>query len=582
LAFITLRFVAAIADGNYFTFFANFSFPSKRVVRLGFIIGFIALIGVLLSGLAAYRVHDQELAIDGIALARAIDVHASLVQDRLTERELLARVASGLFRAPSVMKANMLQPLRSSIYAFKTDFVVATWVARLKPGELDAARKELASAGFPNPTIRGYDDKPLGPKFLDKPINVLMDVEPRNTETRAFAGRCYDQEPILEAMLARAMTDGKPIASDPIPLLRRDGPIGLVLAAPVQQDGDAQPAGFVAFSYELAPLMLANDEMSLFSVALKDPRRAGGELMANDRGVVTSRTTTEEAPAPSAARTVTFGGRDWSLGYYAKTNALLRAQQTAAIVAAIGLALTGIVCGLFGYVAYNNLRLSREIQVRIGFERRLTAVIDELNHRVKNILAVIQSIVTRTLRHGSDIDVARELLIGRIHAMSNVVSLLSESQWQGVKLKGLFEARAIPHAERIAVSGPDIAVSARAAQSLSLLFFELASHSDEGLSLVGKHPHIVAHWEVTGDEPDTIFHFRWEEFNTSAATRREDSDFGLILLDRVAPEALGGVSKRYFTEMSYVYELTAPMQTVIDMTERDRTEQLSAPPKPGQ
>jgi len=40
----------------------------------------------------------------------------------------------------------------------------------------------------------------------------------------------------------------------------------------------------------------------------------------------------------------------------------------------------------------NNLRLSREIEVRIGFERRLTAVIDELNHRVKNILAVIQSI----------------------------------------------------------------------------------------------------------------------------------------------------------------------------------------------
>jgi two-component sensor histidine kinase len=165
--------------------------------------------------------------------------------------------------------------------------------------------------------------------------------------------------------------------------------------------------------------------------------------------------------------------------------------------------------------------------------------------------------------------------------MSNVVSLLSESQWQGVKLKGLFEARAIPHAERIAVDGPDIAVSARAAQSLSLLFFELASHSDEGLSLVGKHPHIVAHWEVIGEDLDLTFHFRWEEFNTSAATRREDSDFGVILLDRVAPEALGGVSKRYFTDVSYVYELTAPMRTVVDMTERDRTEQLSAPLKAG-
>ena len=551
------------------------------MVRLGFIIGFIALIGASLSGLAAYRVHDQELAVNGIALARAIDVHASLVQDRLTERELLARVASGLFHAPSVIKANMLQPLRSSIYAFKTDFVVASWIARLKPSELEAARTELAHAGFSNPAIRNFDDSPLDNGSLDQPIDVLMDVEPRNAETMASPGRTLDQQPILGSMLAQAMADGKPVASDPVPLLRPDGPVGLVLAAPVLQEGDSPPAGFVTFSYELAPLMLANDDLSLFSVVLKDPRSSGSELIENDQGMVASRTATQQGPAPSVTRTVTFGGRDWSLGYYAKPNAVVRAQQTAAIVAAIGLALTGIVCGLFGYVAYNNLRLSREIQVRIGFERRLTAVIDELNHRVKNILAVIQSIVTRTLRHGSDIDIARELLIGRIHAMSNVVSLLSESQWQGVKLKGLFEARAIPHAERIAVSGPDIAVSARAAQSLSLLFFELASHSDEGLSLVGKHPHIVAHWEVTGEDPDTVFQFRWEEFNTSAATRREDSDFGVILLDRVAPEALGGVSKRYFTDVSYVYELTAPMDTVIDMTERDRTEQLSAPPKAG-
>jgi len=519
--------------------------------------------------------------LEGIAMARAIDVHASLVQDRLTERELLARVASGLFRTPGVIKADMLQPLRSSIYAFKTDFVVASWFARLQPNELEAANKELANEGFANPVIRDFADHPLDIRSHDQPVDVLMDVEPRNGETMVLPGRSYDQHPVLGPMFERAKAEGKPVASDPMPLLQPNGSVGLVLAAPVLQEGNVAPAGFVTFSYELAPLMLVNDDLSLFSVVLKDPRNAGQELIAISRDNVTSRVVGSEAPAPSMVRKVGFGGRDWSLAYYAKTNAITRAQQTATIVAAIGLALTGIVCGLFGYVAYNNLRLSREIQVRIGFERRLTAVIDELNHRVKNILAVIQSIVTRTLRHGSDIDVARELLIGRIHAMSNVVSLLSESQWQGVKLKGLFEARAIPHAERIAVSGPDIAVSARAAQSLSLLFFELASHSDEGLSLVGKHPHIVAHWEVTGDEPDAVFNFRWEEFNTSEATRRADSDFGLILLDRVAPEALGGASKRFFTDVSYVYELTAPMETVVDMTERDRTEQLSAPVKRG-
>jgi two-component sensor histidine kinase len=550
------------------------------LVRLGFIIGFIALVGVLFSGLAAYRVHQQELIVDGVALARAIDVHASLVQDRLTDRELLARVASGLFHAPSVIKANMLQPLRASIYAFKTDFDVAGWIARLEPSELEAARAELASAGFSDPTIRNFDDTPLDARSLDQPTDVLMDVEPRNAETMAFPGRSFDQHPILGATLAQATAEDRPIASDPLPLLRPDGPVGLVLAAPVRQEGEASPAGYVTFSYQLAPLMLANDDLSLFSVVLKDPRHPHEELVADHQGLVVMRMVSPDGPSPSMTRTVTFGGRDWSLMYYPKSDAGTRAQQTAAMVAAIGLALTSIVCGLFGYVAYNNLRLSREIQVRIGFERRLTAVIDELNHRVKNILAVIQSIVTRTLRHGADIDVARELLIGRIHAMSNVVSLLSESQWQGVKLKGLFEARAIPHAERIAISGPDITVSARAAQSLSLLFFELASHSDEGLSLVGKHPNIVAQWQVIGEDQELTFHFRWEEFNTSEATRRPDSDFGLILLDRVAPEALGGVSKRYFSDISYVYELTAPMETVVDMTERDRTEQLSAPPKP--
>src|SRR4051812_12723558 len=173
------------------------SFPGKRVVRLGFIIALVALIGVFFSGLAAWRVHDQEQAIDRIALARAIDVHASVVQDRLTERELLARVASGLFRAPSLVKANMLEPLRSSIYAFKTDFVIAGWIARLRPDELAAASKELAGAGFPNATIRTFDDKPLDIKTIDGPIDVLMDLEPRNAETTAFPGRNFDHHPTI-------------------------------------------------------------------------------------------------------------------------------------------------------------------------------------------------------------------------------------------------------------------------------------------------------------------------------------------------------------------------------------------------
>ena len=220
--------------------------------------------------------------------------------------------------------------------------------------------------------------------------------------------------------------------------------------------------------------------------------------------------------------------------------------------------------------------------MRIGFERRLTAVIDELNHRVKNILAVIQSIVTRTLRHGSDIDVARELLIGRIHAMSNVVSLLSRKPVAGRETEGAVRGarhtacrahrglRSRYRGQRARRAEPVAAVlRAGVAFRRGAVAGRQASRTS---SRIGKSP---------ARSPTRIFHFRWEEFNTSEATRRADSDFGLILLDRVAPEALGGASKRYFTDVSYVYELTAPMETVVDMTERDRTEQLSAPVKPG-
>ncbi len=543
------------------------------MLRLGFIITLIALVGTALSGIAAYRVFEQEQSIDRIALARAIDIHAGLVQDRLLERELLTRVAVGIFQAPSLVRANLLQPLRASIYAFKTDFVLATWIARVQPGQIKTAEAELANGGFTRPMIRSIDDTQIDPATLRGPVDVVMDVEPRTPDVANWPGRAIDRLPVIGPMLQRAAASRKPTATEPLALLPPDGPMGIVLAAPVVQEGSTTVAGFITFSYRLGPLLLANDEMSLFSVALREQGMPGKEFVADAEGGV------QVVPARAGTpvlRTLEFGDRDWTLAYYPKTDTITRAKELAAIVALIGLALTVVVCGLFGYVAYNNLRLSREIRTRIGYERRLTAVIDELNHRVKNILAVIQSIVTRTLRHGADIDTSRDLLIGRIHAMSNVISLLSESQWQGVKLRGLFEARAIPNADRIAVHGPDITVSARAAQSLSLLFFELASHSDEGHSLVGNHPHIVAQWQVT-DGVEPRLEFRWEEFNTSEKTRRPDSDFGVTLLDRVAPEALGGTSKRYFTDVSYVYELSAPMETVVDQAEMTRTERVSAP-----
>ncbi len=359
------------------------------MLRLVVIIGLIVAIGVLLSGLVAYRAYEQELSADRITLTRGIDSHASLVQERLSERELLSHVAVGLFRSPSMNKVDVLQPLRSSIYAFQTDFLVAGWVGRATPSALNTVVADLKSAGFPKPFIRNFDDMPLNLDAIHEPVNVLMAVEPQSDILKALVGRTFDNHPVLGPMLTSAQRDGKPTASDPLALLSSAGPIGIVLAAPVRTESGEDITGFFTMGYRLAPLMLTNSEWPLFSVALRDPRDVSKEFIINYEGEAGVSPVSEYTASGPLLRTVMFGNRSWTLAYYPKIGSTARAQELAAIIMAIGLVLTAILGSLFGYVSHNNMLLSREIETRIGFERRLTTVINELNHRVKNILAVI-------------------------------------------------------------------------------------------------------------------------------------------------------------------------------------------------
>jgi two-component sensor histidine kinase len=543
------------------------------VIRLVLIFALIAGVGIVASGFAARRAYDQEVTIERAALAHAIDAHLQQVRDRLADRELLTQVAVGLIRTPASIQLNALEPLRHAIEAFKSDFVLAAWIERFDPSNIGQATSLLIASDFPRPELRNFDDQRLPDGYSPSgPVDVLMDVEPRTPDTLQLPGRIVDQAPTLGPAIARAAESGSTICTDPAALLRTDGMLGLVLVAPVYEEGSHRLRGFVTFSYRLAPLMLAHDDGAPFSVLLRDPRSTRGEYITDDAKL----TAAPDGSTVQTVKTATFGGRQWTLDYKAKRDPAVRAFSLAMVVATIGFSLTSIICGLFGYVAFNNLRLSREIDARISFEDRLSTVIGELNHRVKNILAVIQSIVTRTLRDGSDVHVAREMLIGRIHAMSHVVSLLSDSDWQGIQLRSLLKSSVSPALRQVSAEGPDMTIGARAAQSLSLLLFELGSFGSNGS---GDDPprQIVLQWSKTGEDAEAKFNLRWEEFNSARERGAAEDDFSDVLLDRVVPEALGGVAKRYATGSSYVYELTAPLSVVVDQAEIDRTTRLSRP-----
>ena len=541
------------------------------MIRLVLIFALIAGGGIAASSLAARRAYEQQVAIERGMLDHAIEEHARQVRDRLADRELLARVAVGLIQTPVPRQSNPMAPLRAAIETFQSDFLVAGWIAHIDPSEFGQLPSLLQGSGFPDARVRQFDGSPWTDGDVPKaPLNVLMDIEPRTPSLLDWPGRVVDRATILATVLQRAAELRAPTCTDPVILPQSDSVLGVLLVSPVYEPSSAKLYGYATFSYRLSALMLAHDPAAPFNVALRDPRGSGTEFIAEDAPTLER---FRSVPI-QILQNVAFGGRQWTLGYTAKQDPTSRAFSLAMVVATIGFALTSVICGLFGYVAFNNLRLSREIEARLSFEDRLSAVIGELNHRVKNILAVIQSIVTRTLRDGTDIHLAREMLIGRIHAMSHVVSLLSDSDWQGVRLRSLLESSVAPGLRQVEATGPDMTISPRAAQSLALLFFELATvAADQAEQTVPRR--IVLSWEKAGVAPDAKFNLRWEEFDSLRQRSGSEDDFSDVLLDRVVPEALGGTAKRYFTDQSYVYELQASLATVVDQSELDRTSRLS-------
>ena len=105
-------------------------------------------------------------------------------------------------------------------------------------------------------------------------------------------------------------------------------------------------------------------------------------------------------------------------------------------------------------------------------------LVQELNHRVKNTLAIVQAMVARTLRDTHDVNEARNLLDGRLIALSKAHGILVMNSWEGGSLRELID-RAIPEfwPHRIASEGPDLKLHANHLVKLSMAFFELTTNA---------------------------------------------------------------------------------------------------------
>jgi len=181
-------------------------------------------------------------------------------------------------------------------------------------------------------------------------------------------------------------------------------------------------------------------------------------------------------------------------------------------------------------------------------EARQRLLINELNHRVKNTLASIQSIVRQTLRPDETPVAVRERLIARLLAMSAAHDILTRESWEGAALDDIVRQGVAPFVDdqepgRIAISGPVLRVGSSTALSLSLAVHELATNAAKYGALSVPAGQVTVAWEPAGEDRAVL---TWTERGGPPVRAPERKGFGTRLLDRGLAGDLGGQPKLTF------------------------------------
>ncbi|MGY3239128.1 two-component sensor histidine kinase [Bradyrhizobium sp. USDA 4472] len=169
-------------------------------------------------------------------------------------------------------------------------------------------------------------------------------------------------------------------------------------------------------------------------------------------------------------------------------------------------------------------------------------LIEELNHRVKNTLALMQAIAVQTFRSASRDE--RTKFEGRLGALAEAHNLLSQEKWAGSELRDVI-ARALQpfllaNPDRIRIAGPAVPLSPRLAVVLSMIVHEIATNAAKYGALSNQTGRVTLQWEVIADAPKPRLRLIWTELGGPLVTAPVQRGFGSRLIERSARDQLGG------------------------------------------
>ena len=186
----------------------------------------------------------------------------------------------------------------------------------------------------------------------------------------------------------------------------------------------------------------------------------------------------------------------------------------------------------------------------------------ELSHRMKNLLAMVQSIATQTMRGATDVDTAKEVLAGRLIAMGKAHDLLLGGALASTQIETIIRSALQVHedkGERFRISGPPLEMGSDRAMSLALMLHELATNAAKYGALSTEDGHVDLRWEILADQEQPTLRLSWTEVGGPLVAQPKRKGFGSRFIERGLASQVGGELVLAYPPTGVTCTVTAPL-----------------------